>query len=107
MTEVTACTLDCPDGCSLVISTDAQGRVSIHGNPAHPFTAGFTCSKIRDFTRRLRSPSRITRPMLRTGKGWQPVSWDEALDLCAEKIQEYRAEPASILHLHGEAIKGA
>ena len=105
--ELTACTLDCPDGCSLLISSDAQGNVSIKGNPLHPFTAGFTCRKIRDFMQRLQSPNRITRPMLRRGKSWQPVSWDEALDLCAEKIQLYRREPASILHLHGESVKGA
>ncbi len=107
MSELTACTLDCPDGCSLVITGDAQGNVSIRGNPAHPFTAGFTCRKIRDFMQRLRSPNRITRPLLRRSDGWQPVSWEEALDLCAKKIQEHRGEPASILHFHGEAIKGA
>ncbi len=107
ISELTACTLDCPDGCSLVITRDALGNVGIRGNPSHPFTAGFTCRKIRDFVARLRSPNRITSPMLRRGGGWQPVSWEEALDLCAKKIQQYRGEPASILHFHGEAIKGA
>lgn len=107
ISEVTACTLDCPDGCSLVITRDPEGNVSIKGNPAHPVTAGFTCRKIRSFIQRLHSPNRITRPMVRRGRVWQPVSWKDALDLCAEKIQQYRAEPAWILHLHGETIKGA
>jgi anaerobic selenocysteine-containing dehydrogenase len=105
--QITACTLDCPDGCSLLVVTDAQGKVTIRGNPEHPFTAGFTCRKIRRFVERLRSPSRVTRPMLRKGEGWQPISWEEALELCAAKLQEYRAEPAAILHFHGEAVKGA
>ena len=105
--EITACTLDCPDGCSLLIARNAQGNVTISGNPQHPVTAGFICKKIRHFFERLRSPHRITRPMLRKGGGWQPISWDEALGLCAEKIQQARQEPASILHFHGEAIKGA
>ena len=107
VSKVTACTLDCPDGCSLLITGDAQGNVSIKGNPLHPVTAGFTCQKIRGFCRRLRSPNRITRPLLRRGADWQPVNWDEALDLCADRIQQYRREPASILHIHGEAVKGA
>jgi anaerobic selenocysteine-containing dehydrogenase len=107
LSEVTACTLDCPDGCSLVITRDTEGNVSIKGNPLHPVTAGFTCRKIRNFIQRLHSPNRITQPMLRKGNAWQPVSWEEALDLCAQKIQQYRAEPSSILHLHGDAIKGA
>ncbi len=107
MSGISACTLDCPDGCSLVISQDAQGNVTIGGNPAHPVTAGFTCKKIRRFVERLRSPHRITRPMLRKGGGWQSISWEDALDLCAKKIQHYRLEPASILHFHGDAVKGA
>jgi anaerobic selenocysteine-containing dehydrogenase len=107
ISELTACTLDCPDGCSLAVSRDNQGNVSIKGNPSHPVTAGFTCRKIRDFMQRLRSPNRITRPMLRRGRDWRPVSWEEALDLCAGKIQHYREEPASILHFHGDAVKGA
>lgn len=105
--DITACTLDCPDACSLVIARDVQGKVTIAGNPHHPVTAGFTCKKIRQFIERLRSPHRITRPMLHRGEAWQPISWDEALGLCAEKIQQLRPEPASILHFHGEAIKGA
>ena len=107
VSKVTACTQDCPDGCSLLITGDAQGNVSIKGNPSHPVTAGFTCRKIRDFIHRLRSPNRITRPLLRRGKDWQPMSWDEALDLCANRMQQYREEPASILHIHGESVKGA
>jgi anaerobic selenocysteine-containing dehydrogenase len=107
VSEFTACTLDCPDGCALVITRGAQGDVSIRGNPAHPVTAGFTCRKIRDFIHRLRSPNRITTPLLRRGTDWQPVSWDEALNLCAKKIQQYREEPGAILHFHGDAVKGA
>lgn len=107
MHEVTACTLDCPDGCSLLIATDAQGNVSIRGNPEHPVTAGFTCKKIRNYIDRLRSPNRISRPLLRKGSKWRFISWDDALALCAEKIQQYRGEPASILHFHGESVKGA
>jgi anaerobic selenocysteine-containing dehydrogenase len=91
----------------LAVSSDAQGNVSIKGNLSHPVTSGFTCRKIRDFMQRLRSPNRITTPLLRRDEGWQPVSWNEALDLCARKIQLYRLEPASILHIHGDAVKGA
>jgi anaerobic selenocysteine-containing dehydrogenase len=106
MKFVTTCTLDCPDACSLWVEKDPGGNLKIRGNPEHPFTAGFTCAKVRTFLPRLQSPHRITRPLLRKGTGWQPLSWDEALNLCAEKIQTYRKEPASILHIHGEGAKG-
>jgi anaerobic selenocysteine-containing dehydrogenase len=103
---ITACTLDCPDTCSLLVKTGADGSISITGNPDHPFTAGFTCKKRKDFLLRLRSPHRITSPLLRKGGQWRPIAWPEALDLCAEKIQSLRADPASILHFHGEGAKG-
>ncbi len=101
-----ACTLDCPDACGVILDEHESGRVSLKGNPDHPVTAGFTCAKSKRFLDRLKHPSRITEPILRRGDGWVPVSWEEALSLCARKIQEYRGEPHSILHFHGEGAKG-
>lgn len=106
METVTACTMDCPDSCSLVVTVDDKGNVRLRGNPDHPFTSGFVCPKIRDLPRRLRHPQRILKPMRRVGGRWQTMDWDGALDLCAAKIQELRSEPASILHFHGEGGKG-
>jgi anaerobic selenocysteine-containing dehydrogenase len=104
--KVTVCSLDCPDTCSLIIDEDQSGNVSVAGNPDHPITRGFTCAKIDEHVRRLRSPHRITTPLLRAGEKWNPIEWDEALHLCAEKIQHYRHEPSSILHVHGDGSKG-
>jgi anaerobic selenocysteine-containing dehydrogenase len=106
MKYVTVCSLDCPDACSLVVERDRDGHLSIRGNPNHPVTAGFTCSKIRNYIRRLQSHERITTPLLRKGGHWEPLGWDDALGLCADRIQSYREEPSSILHLHGEGAKG-
>ncbi|GBC62845.1 molybdopterin oxidoreductase [Desulfonema ishimotonii] len=106
MKTISACTMDCPDACSLVVTEKTDGSVSLRGNPDHPFTAGFACKKIRNHIRRLRSPDRILHPLLRRGEQWQRISWDEALDLCAQKIQALRHEPAAILHFHSDGAKG-
>ena len=106
MNVVTACTLDCPDACSLLVSTLPDGTVRVQGNPNHPITAGFTCAKIRRFSQRLRSTQRITTPLLRQAKKWKSIAWEEALQLCAESIQKYRGAPESILHIPGEGDKG-
>jgi anaerobic selenocysteine-containing dehydrogenase len=103
---VTACTMDCPDACSLIVSRAADGRHSIKGNPDHPATKGFTCAKVHNHFKRLSSPDRIIYPMRRTPTGWERIEWETALQLCAEKIQVYRLEPASILYFHGEGAKG-
>ncbi len=102
----TACTMDCPDACSLIVDRKRGGSLRIRGNPDHPFTRGFACAKIRAHLERLRRSDRIRQPRLRTRSGWNPISWDQALDLCAERIQNLRDEPASVLHLPSDGAKG-
>jgi anaerobic selenocysteine-containing dehydrogenase len=103
---VTACTMDCPDACSLIAAQGAGGRLDIRGNPDHPVTQGFTCAKVKRHLKRLSSPNRIIYPMRRTASGWERIDWDTALDLCADKIRSCRSEPSSILYFHGEGAKG-
>ncbi|MGD9043912.1 MAG: molybdopterin-dependent oxidoreductase [Desulfobacterales bacterium] len=106
ISQITACTMDCPDACSIVVTQADDGSVKLKGNPENPLTSGFTCAKIKDHVRRLQSPDRITHPQLRTKSGWKATSWDEALDLCAAKIQNLRSRPTAILHIHNEGAKG-
>jgi anaerobic selenocysteine-containing dehydrogenase len=106
MRKLTACTFDCPDACSLVMERMEDGRLRLFGNPESPFTRGVMCAKTRRHIRRLRSPSRILKPRLKTASGWQEISWEAALDHCAEKIQRLRGEPHTILHIHSDGAKG-
>ena len=98
--------MDCPDACALTIEQSDEGRLKVKGNPDNPFTSGFTCAKLKDHVRRIQSPHRLTRPQLKTTKGWQTISWDEALDICATKMQALRSRPTAILHIHNEGAKG-
>ena len=102
----TACTMDCPDACSLVVKRTEHGHLKVKGNPDNPFTSGFTCAKIKDHVRRIQSPHRIAHPQLKSKTGWQTIGWDDALDLCAKKIQNLRTRPTAILHIHNEGAKG-
>ena len=106
MKTITCCTRDCPDGCSILVEVGEDGSVHLEGNPDHPVTAGVMCAKTRRFGRVLRSPNRITQPLLRTGDGWQPIGWDEALELCASKIQGLRHEPSAMLHIFSVGSTG-
>ena len=36
----------------------------------------------------------------------EKIDWDDALDLCAQKIQRLRHDPKAILHIHGSGAKG-
>ncbi|MEJ2727925.1 MAG: molybdopterin-dependent oxidoreductase [Deltaproteobacteria bacterium] len=106
ISKLTACTMDCPDACSLVVERTADGRLKAAGNPDNPFTSGFTCPKLKDHVRRVQSSRRVVHPQLKSKAGWKTISWDNALDMCAAKIQNLRSRPTAILHIHNEGAKG-
>jgi anaerobic selenocysteine-containing dehydrogenase len=90
----TACPLDCADSCSLAVTVE-QGRVArIDGSDRNPTTAAFICAKVRDFAGRVYGAERLLHPAIRKGpKGsgrFERVSWEEALDLVARKLDEVR-----------------
>lgn len=88
------CPLDCPDRCSLNVSVRDGRVVALEGSDTNPLTAGFICSKVRRFPERVYGPDRLFHPLRRTGaKGegrFQRITWDEALGLIAERLQEVR-----------------
>ena len=89
---VTACPLDCPDTCSLEVTVDAGRITKIDAAPGNPLTQGFICQKVKHHAERVYGPDRVLTPLRRTGpKGsgtFEPISWDDALDLVAERIRE-------------------
>jgi anaerobic selenocysteine-containing dehydrogenase len=104
ITRHSVCALDCPDACSLLIDIDADGRGSrLRGNPAHPVTRGFLCGKVARYLEHEYSADRLLYPLRRTGaKGegkFARISWDEALDEIATRLQTASDEagPESIL----------
>lgn len=66
----------------------------IEGSSRNPVTAGFLCSKVRRFDRRLYGETRLLHPAVRDGArgtgAYRRVSWDEALDHVAERLLEVR-----------------
>jgi len=88
----TACFLDCPDVCSLVV-TVTDGRISsVDAAPGNPLTDGWICSKVRKSARRVYAPERVLTPLVRTGpKGsgeFREATWEEAMALVAGRVRE-------------------
>jgi anaerobic selenocysteine-containing dehydrogenase len=91
----TACTLDCPDACTLDVTVTDGVITDIDAakdGDVNPFTAGFICRKVQMSTKRIYSPERIATPLIRIGKKgdgeFRAASWDEALDLIASRIKQ-------------------
>ncbi len=83
----TACPLDCPDSCSLVVTVRDGRVVALDGGDRNPVTRGYICAKVRKFDQRMYGQDRVIRPGVRVGpKGsgqFRWVDWDEALDRVA------------------------
>ncbi len=96
----TTCVLDCPDGCAIEVEVEDGRIVSI--GPDRTAGTRFLCGKVARFDRRLEHADRITEPLRRRGaKGagaFEAISWDEALDELAERIE------TTIERWGGEAI---
>ncbi len=123
-TRRAVCSLDCPDSCGVLVTVDAlSGRaVKLAGDPAHPVTRGFLCGKVSKYLDRVYAPDRVLYPLRRRPgvlKGplapgeehvvFERISWDEALDGIARKLDETAREhgPESILPYSYAGTTGA
>ena len=87
----TACPHDCPSTCALEVEVlDERTIGRVRGAEDNAYTAGVICAKVARYAERVHHPDRVTQPLVRKGpKGsgqFAPVSWDDALDLVAEKF---------------------
>ena len=105
-----ACPHDCPSTCALEVERIGERLVGkVRGAKENTYTAGVICSKVARYAERIHHPDRLTTPLRRTagkGSGFEPVSWDDALDVVAEALLEYETlsgEEVDAL-LRGESI---
>ncbi len=104
----TNCPRDCYDGCGIVVEVRDHGRHRVLGDPDHPVSRGKLCSKCavayngvwQDPGARLQFP--LKRVGAKGGTAFVRISWAEALDTVAARMQDAMAShgPQSILHTH-------
>jgi anaerobic selenocysteine-containing dehydrogenase/ferredoxin-NADP reductase len=88
------CTL-CGSQCGTINLVENGRLVAVRNDPNHP-TGHAVCPKGRAgpeivaANNRILFPMRRTRPKTDPDPGWVRISWDEALDLCAEKLLDIR-----------------
>jgi len=79
-------------GCGMLAHV-VNGKITkVEGDPDSPLSRGTVCAKGLAQVERLNHPDRLNYPMQRMGERgegkWGRLSWDEALGIIAEKIQE-------------------
>jgi anaerobic selenocysteine-containing dehydrogenase len=90
-TAASVCPHDCPSTCALEVELlDAHTIGRVRGAADNSYTAGVICAKVARYAERLHHPDRLLKPLRRVGEkgSFEPVSWDDAFDLVAEKFAQ-------------------
>jgi anaerobic selenocysteine-containing dehydrogenase len=88
----------CTQWCAIQILVQDGRAVRVRGNPLSKSNHGYVCPRGHLIPQQVYDPDRIKQPMKRTnpakGRGvdpkWVAISWDEALDIVADKMIELR-----------------
>ncbi|MFV3317882.1 molybdopterin oxidoreductase family protein [Pseudomonas sp. BNK-43-a] len=76
-------------GLSIEVSHAPDGRASISaikGDPQDPFSRGHICPKAVALQDIQEDPDRLRQPHRRVGERWEPITWEEAFALAAERL---------------------
>lgn len=90
-TKHTFCRI-CESLCGLEITLENEKITKIRPDNQHVATRGFGCPKGLKQHHLFNSPDRLKYPLMRFGKEWKRVSWEEALSDIGEKVQKIQNE---------------
>jgi formate dehydrogenase major subunit len=82
----------CGCGCGITYGARGGRIVSAEGTRHNPVNRGSLCVKGRFGFEYINSPERLASPMIKKNGAFEKATWDEALDLVAEKFKSYRGE---------------
>ncbi|UCH05314.1 MAG: molybdopterin-dependent oxidoreductase [Candidatus Thorarchaeota archaeon] len=96
-----ACALNCPDMCALIVEVDEGRIVRLKGDPSHPYTLGRCCPKGYGHVLRMYSEDRLLYPQRKQSDGaFRGISWTDAFDEIAQRMNSakemYGAESVGI-----------
>ncbi len=78
----------CGCGCGIYLGVRDGKVTSVRGNRESPVNQGELCVKGRFGYSYINHPDRLTTPLIKRNGKFEEASWDEALELVAEKFQE-------------------
>ncbi|MCW4355025.1 molybdopterin-dependent oxidoreductase [Hoyosella sp. YIM 151337] len=83
----------CEAICGLEFTLDEGAITAVRGNPQDPLSRGHICPKAVALQDIHNDADRLRAPVRRTAEGaWEPISWNEALELAVSKIAAIQDE---------------
>jgi formate dehydrogenase len=88
----------CEPQCGLLATVEGGKVTALRPNPEHRLSQGYACPKGIAMTDVQNDPDRVLHPLRRGPRGFERVSWDEALADIGERLSGVRARdgPESI-----------
>src|SRR5687767_10703018 len=86
---------ECAAACGVVAETRDGRVIKLEGNPEHPLNRGALCARGQSAVQGLYNPDRFRTPMIKAGGAWRAATWDEAINLLAQRLGEARGRGAS------------
>ncbi|MCX8085596.1 MAG: nitrate reductase catalytic subunit NapA [Rhodocyclaceae bacterium] len=90
----------CGTGCGVLVGVKDGRVVATQGDPDAPVNKGLNCVKGYFLAKIQYGSDRLTRPLLRMKDGkfdkngeFQPISWEQAFDIMAQKVKETIKNP--------------
>ncbi len=81
----------CGVGCGIKLQVNDQDEIfEVQDSPENLSSVGMLCVKGRFGYGFAQSPDRLTTPLIKEDGEFRPASWDEALDLIADRLSQYR-----------------
>lgn len=94
----------CSAGCGLIVRVMEGRAKKVEGNPDHPLNAGKSCVRSQAAVQGVYHPDRITNPLRRKtavrDRGvadFEPIKWEEALTMVAQKLREAKGQDAVVM----------
>ncbi|MBO8169506.1 MAG: molybdopterin-dependent oxidoreductase [Thermoanaerobacteraceae bacterium] len=79
----------CGTGCGVMVGVKDGKVVAVKGDKDNEVNKGLLCAKAYYLPQILTAKDRLTKPLIRRNGKFVEATWDEALDLVAEKFREY------------------
>ena len=79
---------ECPSACGIRVKTREGRPIKVDGNPDDPIDGGSLCVRGQAGLHRTYDSARFKGPMRRDAGELVPISWDEGMELLAEKLGE-------------------
>lgn len=77
----------CGTGCHVQVGVQEGKVVAVTGDAQAEVNKGLLCVKGYHVGSILYGRDRLTQPLLRSGSGYEAISWDRALDIIADRVE--------------------